>query len=221
MQVELIHQQGPTHCAAACLEMAYRAFGVIRGQQAIFDDHAIVRPTNPQEKWIRSHRIAWDAQQNGLRALAFKPRNLAASLRTCMQHDLLVILEQRLDLKRKSHVGHMRLCAEQTSQARFQIFDPQPNHKSPIEMTAHMIAQLSAENAPEITGLIVAIGNKPLRIEQCGTCATSIPWHTPCGHCSEPILLDLSALIGCPNTTCAESLYRGLTCSSCNSEPPN
>jgi hypothetical protein len=217
--INLIHQQGETHCAAACLEMVYRAVGVVRDQQAIFDEHSVVRPTNAQELYIRSHSIALDAQRNGLKALAFKPRDIIASLRTCVDNELFVILEQRTNLKRKSHIGHMRLCCRRAGQATFEVFDPHPSHRSPVEMTAHMIRQLSAENKPEIVGLIIAIGIKPFRIEQCAACGIEIPWEFNCQHCGQPIRLDMSALLGCPNTKCSNSVYLRVTCPECNSVP--
>jgi hypothetical protein len=201
--------------------MVYRAFGLDRDQDAIFRDHAVPRPTNPNELFVRSDSIALDAQRMGLSALAFIPRDLIEALRNCVSHDLLVILEQRTDLKRKERVGHYRVCTASEGLARFRILDPRQPRSSGMTMTANMIRQLSAANRPEIVGnLIIAVGDKPVRVEQCAECGLEIPWVSKCGCCGQDIRLDLSALIGCPNRRCRRSAYVGVTCPVCNYDPP-
>lgn len=217
IELPFVGQHGETHCGGACLEMIYRKFGVARDQDQIFEEQAVSRPRNPNERYIRTNRLALDARNCGLHAQLFKVQDVAATLRLCDELRVLAILEQVKDLKKGKEIGHFRVVAGLDGQATFNVYDPLLKHRKVF--TANELRALSAASPPEVVGnFMVVIGDRPEEISNCHVCGREFPAEISCSKCTEPRKLPFSRLLGCLDPDCSGRVFIGLGCPRCNGE---
>jgi ABC-type bacteriocin/lantibiotic exporter with double-glycine peptidase domain len=211
--IPLIQQTGATHCAAACLEMVYSAFGKQKSQDLIFQERSSIRSANPNERSIQVAHMVSDALDMGLYALAIKARDIKKMLYFCNEQNVPVILIQKLNLKGSREVGHCRVFSG-LNLPKFIINDPLK--KQPILMTPHDLQQYSQESSQEVIGnMMVAVSDRPLLISHCSECRTFMPDKLTCEACKKDVVVSLSKLLGCINDNCNACMWDGFGCPDC------
>src|SRR6185312_10488613 len=159
---------------------------------------AVPRPSNPAEKFINTHAMALDMLGHGLQALAFRARDVAASLRDCSALDIPAIVPGSRSRSQKYRlIGHFRVFVGADARG-LHFNDPLiPGIQS---MSVSAVRDIRCRKNGEITGnWIVGVSNKPPAISACEACKSSIPNAVRCARCGFGIPLTLSRLLGCLN----------------------
>lgn len=215
--IPFVAQRGEMHCGAACLEMIYRAFGVRRTQEEVFDARAVPWPRDPARKFIRTHSLVRDMLDHGLHAVGLKARDIAEALRICHRYGIPAVLAQRRFPTGPDTSGHFRVFAGLDGYGRFVIHDPVAD--TATAMTPCLLRRYSAAVGPDVRGnWLIAAAAGPVRIAQCADCSPSSPDSFTCRRHDPPahIPMSLQAIMECSRAACDARAFTAFLCPDCD-----